>query len=84
MAEKRRGGWPVSTRQSEHVESSERTRRGGASRYDAGPGDEGLPGAKDMDRPPSACGTFGRTGERRGGINPGIESIQEQDSRGRR
>lgn len=83
MARNGRGGWPVSTRQSEHVESSERVRRSGASRYDAGPGDEGLPGANDMDRPPSACGTYGRTGDRRGGIDRGIHDIQDQDKRGR-
>lgn len=83
MADKRRGSWPVSTRQSDHVEKPESVRRSGASRYDAGPGDEGLPGAKDMDRPPSACGTYGRTGERRGGIDQGIGTIQEQDRRER-
>lgn len=73
----------VSTRQSDHIEAPERIRRGG-SRYDAGPGDEGLPTAKDMDRPPSECGTLVRTGSRRMSVNEGIERIQDQDPRGRR
>lgn len=82
-ADDRRGGWRVSTRQSDHIEGPERTRRGGRG-YDAGPGDEGLPGAKDMDRPPSECGTLVRTGTKRQSVNRGIEQIQDQDSRGRR
>lgn len=80
----RRGDWPVSTRQSQHIEAPERERRSGAARYDAGPGTEGLPGARDMDRPPSECGTYARTGERRERIERGIETIQDQDPRGRR
>jgi hypothetical protein len=74
----RRGEWGTRTRQSEHIERSETQRKGGG-RYDAGPGDEGLPGAKDMDRPPSDCGTFGRTGEYRGDIKRGIRTIQDQE-----
>lgn len=72
----------VSTRQSEHIERPERMRRGGAA-YDAGPGDEGLPTANDMDRPPSECGTLVRTGSRRESIDRGIATIQDQDPRGR-
>lgn len=74
----RRGTWRTRTHQSEHVESSERQRKGGG-RYDAGPGDEGMPGANDMDRPPSHQGTFIRTGERRGEVRRGIRTIQDQE-----
>ena len=76
----RRGEHGTSTHQSEHIERAERERRSGG-RYDAGPGNEGLPGAKDMDRPPSECGTYERHGERRGGIDSGIRKIQDQDRR---
>jgi len=75
-----RGGWGTSTSQSEHTESRERVRRGG-SRYDAGPGNEGLPGANDMDRPPSETGSFDRTGERRLSTNRSIRDIQDQERR---
>lgn len=77
----RRGDWGTSTRQSDHVEGRERERRGGG-KYDAGPGREGLPTAVEMDRPPSECGTYERTGERRGGIDGGVRKIQSQDNRG--
>jgi len=77
-----RGAFRTSTSQSAHTESRERVRRGGG-RYDAGPGNEGLPGARDMDRPPSECGSFDRTGGRRMGINRSIDDIQDQDRRGR-
>lgn len=77
----RRGDWRVSTRQSDHIERPERTRRGGGG-YDAGPGDESLPKAADMDRPPSECGTLVRTGSARQSVARGIEQIQDQDPRG--
>jgi len=77
-----RGNWGRSTDHPAPVERAEEKRRGGG-RYDAGPGFEGLPGAQIMDRPPSQQGTFGRTGDRRGGVNRGIEDIQDQDRRGR-
>jgi hypothetical protein len=78
----RRGDHSTATGRDPYTERYERERRGGG-RYDAGPGHEGLPGARDLDRPPSPCGTFERTGERRGGIDPGIRRIQDQDPRGR-
>lgn len=63
-----------------YTDDKERARRGGG-RYDAGPGDEGLPGASDMDRPAGRCGTFERTGDSRESINKGIRSIQDADER---
>lgn len=81
--ERRGSNTRVSTNPSEHIARPERERRGGG-RYDSGPGDEGLPSAKDMDRPPSECGTLERVGSRRQSIDRGIETIQAQDARGRR
>lgn len=81
MANDRRGDHRVATRQSEFVESRESKRRGGGA-YDAGPGAEGLPTAPMMDRPPSQCGAFGRTGGRRS-YDSEQPRIQDQDRRGR-
>lgn len=64
-----------------HTEPKERERRGGGS-YDAGPGNEGLPGARDMDRPPSDCGAYERVGDKRTSIPRGVRTIQEQNGNG--
>lgn len=82
MASERRGEYGVATGRNRVTEARERMRRGGGS-YDAGPGREGMPSAEDLDPPREDCGTYGRTGERRGGIDRGIESIQDADKRGR-
>jgi hypothetical protein len=76
-----RGDHRVATKQDPHVMPRERERMGGG-RYDAGPGRGGLPSAAEMDRPPTPCGTFSRTGDSRGGIDRGIRKIQDQE-RGR-
>ena len=82
MAEmrERRGEWGTSTDRNPDTERKERERRGGG-RYDAGPGREGMPTASEMDRPPEACGTFGRHGDRRKGIDPEIRRIQDAHKR---
>jgi len=77
----RRGEHRTATDRDSHTMPKERQRMGGG-RYDAGPGREGLPDAMDMDRPPSPCGAFGRTGDRRGGVDAGIRRIQDAE-RGR-
>jgi hypothetical protein len=76
MASERRGEWGTSTGRDSYTEKFERERRGGGG-YDAGPGREGLPDAKDLDRPSSPCGAYGRTGERRGGVDKGVRKIQD-------
>lgn len=77
-----RGSHRTGTERDPRTEKLEAYRRGGGG-YDAGPGDEQLPSASDLDRPPSPCGTFGRTGSSRGGIDEGIRKIQDQERRGR-
>lgn len=74
----RRGEHRTATGRDPYSERFERERRGGG-RYDAGPGHEGLPGDRDLDRPRSECGTFERTGSRREGIDRGIRTIQDQE-----
>lgn len=74
----RRGDADRHTGRDPYSERFERERRGGG-RYDAGPGHEGLPGDRDLDRPRSSCGTFERTGDRREGIDRGIRTIQDQE-----
>jgi|307.fasta_scaffold30880_3 hypothetical protein len=76
MARDVRGGTPNATSRDAYTRPKEGSRMGGG-RYDAGPGNAGLPGAEVMDRPATPCGTFGRTGSRRMGIDPGIRSIQD-------
>ena len=73
----RRGDHSVATKRDSVSESRERQRRGGGA-YDAGPGREGLPGAQDMDKPPSPCGAYSRTGSSRGSVERGVRKIQDQ------
>jgi hypothetical protein len=70
-----RGGWSNATKRDPLTQKMARTGRAGEA-YDAGPGREGLPSARDMDRPSTPCGTFGRTGGR-GSIDAGIRKIQD-------
>jgi hypothetical protein len=70
-----KGGYPTSTKRDSYTGKMAREARPGGG-YDAGPGREGLPSARDMDRPRSPCGTFGRTGGR-GSIDAGIRKIQD-------
>jgi len=66
-----------------YTEPKERERMGG-SRREAGPGDEGLPGARDMDRPSGDQRAWVRTGERTQSMTRGIRTIQDQEEdRGR-
>lgn len=74
----RRGEHRLHTGRDPYSERFERERRGGG-RYDAGPGHEGMPGARDMDRPRSECGAFERTGDRREGIDRATRQIQDQE-----
>lgn len=74
----RRGEHGTATERDPYTERLERERRGGG-RYDAGPGMEGMPGARDMDRPPSPCGTFERHGDRRAGIDREQRTIQDAE-----
>lgn len=60
----RRGDQAQHTGRDPRTESRERMRRGGGS-YDAGPGREGMPTAQMLDRDPSPCGAFERTGNKR-------------------
>jgi len=78
MARDVHGDWRTSTKRDPHVEPLERQKRGGGG-YDAGPGSTGMPSARMMDRPPSPCGAFDRSGDSRGSINRGIRKIQDQD-----
>jgi len=77
----RTGDYSVSTKRDPYSEGRERERRGGGG-YDGGPGRTGMPTSQDMDRPASPCGTYGRTGTSRGGINSGIRKIQDQNKGG--
>lgn len=79
----RRGEAGEHTGRDPYSEHFERERRGGG-RYDAGPGIEGLPGARDLDRPPSAQGAFERTGGRREGWDGAQRRIQDADPGWRR
>lgn len=74
----RRGEAEQHTGRDPYSERFERERRGGG-RYDAGPGHEGMPGARDMDRPASACGAFERTGGRRENIDREQRTIQDAE-----
>ncbi|HEY2538219.1 MAG TPA: hypothetical protein VGI28_01775 [Stellaceae bacterium] len=76
----RRGDHRTATGRDPYSEKFERERRGGG-RYDAGPGHEGLPGAKDMDRPDPACGAFERTGSSRGNMDRAQREIQDAEPR---
>lgn len=75
----RRGEAGLHTGRDPYSERFERERRGGG-RYDAGPGHEGMPGERDLDRPRSACGAFERTGERRENIDRAQRDIQDQEA----
>jgi len=81
MARDVRGAARVATGRDPHTAPKERERMGGG-RYDARPGTSSMPSAAEMDRPPSPCGTFGRHGDGRGGINAGIRKIQDADKNG--
>lgn len=78
MEGERRGDHSTATGRDPYSERFERERRGGG-RYDAGPGQEGMPGARDMDRPPSPCGAFDRHGDRRSGIDREQREIQDAE-----
>jgi hypothetical protein len=71
-----KGSHSTATKRDAYTEKRAREARPGGA-YDAGPGREGLPMARDMDRPRSPCGTFDRTGNSRGGIDGGIRKIQD-------
>jgi hypothetical protein len=71
-----KGGYPTSTKRDSYTQRMASEARPGSGGYGAGPGREGLPSARDMDRPRSPCGTFGRTGGR-GSIDAGIRKIQD-------
>lgn len=79
----RRGDHSTATGRDPYSERFERERRGGG-RYDAGPGQEGLPGARDLDRPPSPQGAFERTGGRREGWDRSQREIQDAEPHWRR
>lgn len=81
MANDRRGGHDTATGRNPYTEKFERARRGGGA-YDAGPGRSGMPSGRDLDPPPSPCGTYGRTGENRGGVGSGIRKIQDANKGG--
>ena len=55
--------------------------RHGGGAYDAGPGHELMPNAKDMDRPSGRVGTSVRTGDSRKSVERGIRTIQDNDRR---
>ncbi len=74
----RRGDHTTATGRDPYTERFEREKRGGG-RYDAGPGQEGLPGERDLDRPRSATGAFERTGPRRENIDRATREIQDQE-----
>lgn len=61
----------------------ERVRMGG-ERGSPGPGNEGLPGARDMDRPSGDQGAFVRTGDRTTSYPRGIRTIQDANGNGGR
>jgi hypothetical protein len=74
----RRGDHSTATGRDPYSERFERERRGGG-RYDAGPGHEGMPGERDLDRPASPCGAFERTGGRRENIDREQRTIQDAE-----
>lgn len=76
MVKDERGSYKTSTGRGGYTDRREDMRKGGGG-YDAGPGRETMPGAAELDRPRSPCGTFGRTGTTRRGIDAGIRSIQD-------
>lgn len=75
-----RGSHRTGTERDPRTEKLEEYRRGGGG-YDAGPGDEQLPSASDMDRPGSPCGAFGRTGSTREGYDGQQRRIQDAERR---
>jgi hypothetical protein len=79
----RRGDHRLHTGRDPYTERWEEERRGGG-RYDAGPGHEGMPGARDLDRPRSAQGAFERTGPRREGYDRAQREIQDAEPHMRR
>lgn len=78
MEGERRGDHSTHTGRDPHTERFERQRRGGG-RYDAGPGMEGMPGDRDLDRPRPPCGAFERTGDRRENMDGASRRIQDQE-----
>lgn len=64
-----------------YTEPKERERMGG-SKGEAGPGREGLPNARDMDRPSGDCSTYDRHGDGTMSIPRGIRTIQDQNGNG--
>lgn len=79
----RRGDHSTATGRDPYTERWEDERRGGG-RYDAGPGHEGMPGARDLDRPPSPQGAFERTGGTREGWDGAQRRIQDAEPHMRR
>lgn len=67
---------PVGTPRDPYTGPKEAERRGGGAR-DSGPGRTGLPSAQMMDRPPTPCGAFNRTGSSRGSYDAGQRKIQD-------
>lgn len=70
----------MALRRDPYTEPLERVRQGGR-RQEPGPGNEGLPGARDMDRPSGDQRAFVRTGERTSSYTRGVRTIQDQDER---
>ena len=67
----------VGTPRDPYTAPKEAERRGGGAR-DSSPGRTGLPSSQMLDRPPTPCGAFSRTGTSRGSIDSASRKIQDQ------
>lgn len=67
----------TSTPRDPYTRTMEKKRMSGGE-YDHGPGRQGMPNARDLDRPNTPCGAFDRTGSSRRSVESGIRRIQDQ------
>jgi hypothetical protein len=67
-----------------YTEGFERQRMGGTRNSSGTPGPEGLPSARDMDRPARSCDARDRHGDGAMSVPRGIRTIQDANGNGGR